>query len=92
MNIENNTQRTPFLKCTSHSYKTTLLSIERPLKGFERCNKALEMVHAERGIFFPILIDNYFPMFGKISYTEFLLRLCAEEYRISDNFKLKRWF
>lgn len=31
-------------------------------------------------------------MFGKISYTEFMLRLCGEEYRISDNIKLKRWF
>lgn len=50
------------------------------------------MAHAEHGIFFPILINNYFPMFGKISYTEFMLRLCGEEYRISDNIKLKRWF
>lgn len=31
-------------------------------------------------------------MFGKISYREFMLRLCGEEYRISDNIKLKRWF
>lgn len=31
-------------------------------------------------------------MFGKISYGEFVLRLCGQEYRISDNIKLKRWF
>lgn len=31
-------------------------------------------------------------MFGKISYREFMLRLRGEEYRISDNIKLKRWF
>lgn len=71
MNIENNAQRTPFLKLVCHLYKSN----PNPLKGFERCYKALEMVHVECEIFFPILINNYFPVFGKISCREFMLRL-----------------
>lgn len=50
------------------------------------------MVHAELGIFFPILINNYFLMFGKISYREFVLSLCGQGYGISDYTELKRWF
>lgn len=88
MNIENNAQRTPFLKLICHSYKSNLY----PLKSLERCYKALERVYVEHGIFLPILINNNFPVFGKISCREFMLRLCGKEYRIPGNIKLKGEF
>lgn len=87
MNIENNAQITPFLKLICYSNKSN----PYPLKGLERWYRALEMVYVERDIFFPILINNYFPMFGKFSCREFMLRLCGKEYRISG-IKMRKWF
>lgn len=83
-----NTQRMPLLTCICHSYESKSISIERPMKGLERCYKDLEI----KWNIFPFPINNYFPVFGNISYREFMLRPWGEEYTSSDNIKLQRWF